>query len=449
MGSKPFIGRSPDFNWGAKEAVEEILFPDYWQLFVLIPSISIRAARPRSCFRAYFSADSCHGFFQRARRVVLERRGPFIFLIFLIMSNPNKPAIDNTPVHIEVNGVKGVALQPFEGPTRELLALAKGKTKALFVDLAATPQMQETIARLAEEGVETVAYRDHHYAPESADKRDQETAANAQKVIAQLGDKARFEERKNAPSCSRLVELGEATREKIDLILHHSDADGFLGYLKACGVSYPRMEEDADILDSRGDVNKLTEQGKLYKEAMVSVPAFDKARPDISNKAKQVIQQEFLAYIQSNFSEETAKPLKEKAQAALEQAQTTQELIKAIQVLEGGIAFVDTTTVGKRKFDVKALGDAMEKIKGVRVAAQKKSSGPLASPEKAQISIARPAADTTTDLRVYLPEGAQSGVEHGRIFNTPFLLHVREDLFEDFANRFKAAQTAKTEENKK
>lgn len=348
----------------------------------------------------------------------------------------SKP-VDKTLVNVEVNGIRGVALQPFEQPSSELLALVRGKKRALFIDLAASPVMKETIDALRAEGVEVTAYRDHHYAPASSDPRDQKTAQSADTIVADLGDKARFETRENAPSCARLVELGEATREKIDLILHHGDTDGFLGYLKACGLAYEGMESDADILDSRGDESRLTEHGRLFRDALVSVPPFDKERPDICNRAKQTLQKEFIAYIESKFSDEAAAPLREKARSAAEQAQTTEELIQLIEVLEGGIAFVDTTFAGKRKYNPKALGDAMEKIKGVKVAAQKKNSGPLATPEHCQVSIARLSRDTETDLRTYLPESAESGVEHGRIFNTPFLLHVREDLFDDFVTRFR------------
>ncbi len=78
----------------------------------------------------------------------------------------------------------------------------------------------------------------------------------------------------------------------------------------------------------------------------------------------------------------------------------------------------------------------MEKLDGVRVTAQKKDFGPLVTQGQKQISIARLSQDKETDLRTYVPEGAESGVEHGRIFNTPFLLHVREDLFDDFLSRF-------------
>lgn len=354
-------------------------------------------------------------------------------------NKPNQTNIDKTPVNIEIDGVRGIGIQPFEAPSPELLELAKGRKKALFIDLAATSQIQDTLQALSEAGVEIVGYRDHHFAPHSPNPRDRQTVQNAEQIKKKLGDKARFDLRENAPSCSRLVELGEAVREKIDLILHHGDTDGYLGYLKACGVSYEGMEQDADILDSRGDESKLTEHGKLYRDALVSLPPFNPKRPDISNKAKQALQEEFLAYIQSNFSEETARPLKEKAQTALEQAQTTEELIKAAQILEGGIAFVDTTVVGDKKYDPKKLSDALEKLEGVRVTVQKKSFGPLAKEGSAQVSICRLSADKETDLRTFVPEGAQSGIEHGRIFNTPFLLHVREDLFNDFIERFKKA----------
>jgi len=348
----------------------------------------------------------------------------------------NKPKINNTPVNVTVNGVKGVALKPFSKPDEDLLTLIRGSKRALFIDLAASPAMKETIQALKSEGVEVVAYRDHHYSPDSKNPRDIATAESADEISSDLGDSAKFETRENAPSCARLVDLGEAVRDKIDLIIHHGDTDGFFGYLKASGLSYEGMDDDADILDSRGDESKLTEQGKLFKEALVSVPAFNRNRPDISNKSKQELQEEFISYLESNLSEESAKPLREKAKAAVEQAETTEELIKLIEVLDGGIAYVDTTVVGRRKYDPKALSNSMERLDGVKVTAQKKNFGPLASKDSDQISIARPARDKETDLRKYVPENAESSVEAGRIFNTPFLLHLREDLFEDFKERF-------------
>ena len=344
--------------------------------------------------------------------------------------------IDKSPASMEVNGVKGLALQPFSTPDEDLLSAVRGLKKALFIDLAATPQMQQVMDALEGEGIEIAGYRDHHYAPDSTDERDQKTTASADQIKEKLGDGARFDLRENTPSCARLVDLGEAVRNKIDLILHHGDTDGFLGYLKACGVTYEGMEQDADIIDSRGDENKLTEHGRLYLDSLASLPPFNPKRPDILNKAKQVLQEEFLAYIEGNFAEEVAAPLKERAKVALEVVQTTKELLELVEILEGGIAFVDTTVVGNRKYNPIELSNGMAKPEGIRITAQKKNFGPLAKDGCAQVSISRLPSDKTTDLRDYLPEGAESGIEHGRIFNTPFLLHLREDLFDDFVEHF-------------
>ncbi len=347
-----------------------------------------------------------------------------------------EPKIDKTPASIEVNGIKGLALQPFSKPDEDLISAFRGCKKALFIDLAATPQMQQLMDALEEEGVEIVGYRDHHYAPDSTDERDKKIAANAEQIKERLSDGARFDLRENAPSCARLVDLGEAVRNKIDLILHHSDTDGFLGYLKACGVTYEGMEQDADIIDSRGDESKLTKHGKLYLDSLASLPPFNPKKPEIATKARQKLQEEFLDYIEGNFSEEVAAPLKERAKVALEVKETTEELLELVEILEGGIAFVDTTAVSGRKYNHIKLSDGMGTLDGVRIIAQKRRSGSLTQRGHAQISINRLPSDKKTDLRDYLPKDVQSGVEHGRIFHTPFLLHLREDLFDDFAERF-------------
>lgn len=359
-----------------------------------------------------------------------------------------KNTLDKTPVNIKVNNVKGVAIQPFEKPSEELLEMANGHKRIMMIDLAATEAMQETIKELEKQGSEVVSYRDHHYSPDSNNPRDKETVLNAEKIKEELGSRAQFKTRESAPSCINLVELGEATRDKVDLILHHGDADGFMTYLKASGVHYEGMESDADILDSRGDTSKLTEHAQLYKDALVSVPAFNRSRPDISNKAKQELEEEFANYIQSEFSEESAKPLKEKALSAAEQEKTTNELIEEIDVVHDVFAMVNTTFIGDKKFDIKRLSDAMEKNSDIKINMIVKNFGPLARDGKNQISISRSKNAGDMDLRDFIPEGIESGIENGIIFNTPFLVHIQEgDLFRKFFSN--ASSILNKEENEK
>jgi len=214
--------------------------------------------------------------------------------------------------NLEVNGVRGIPLQPFKKPNQNFLQMARDKKRALFIDLVASPEMKEAINALEKQNVAVVAYRDHHYAPDSENENDKKTIESVREIIAKLGDKARFETRESSPSCSRLVELGEAIREKIDLVLFHGDTDGFFGYLKAVGVTYEGMDQDADILDGNGDESKLTKHGKLFHDALVSLPKFDRKRPYLITRATHILREEFIAYLKSNFSEETKKPLLEK-----------------------------------------------------------------------------------------------------------------------------------------
>jgi len=346
---------------------------------------------------------------------------------------------------MKINNITGIALQPFqklseEDLTKEELKSATTFTRALFIDLAATPAMEETIVHLESAGVEVAGYRDHHYSPGSQNPRDIQINEGAERIIARLGDRAVFVPRNLAPSCSRLVNLGEAVRHKIDLVLHHGDTDGFMGYLKLAGVGYDGMDDDADIFDSRGDETKLTEHGQLYRKATAALPTFDKNRPDVFAKAQEVLHQEFANYIMNDFSSQYAQPLQEKAKEAAMQLESANALFQAAEYRDG-IAYVDTARIGKNKYNVQALTEMLEAQEGVKLTAQKKNSGPLSSADLAQITIVRHGRDQKTDLRDYLPEGAQSGVEHGRIFNTPFLLHLREDLFQDFVVRFAGGKT--------
>lgn len=119
--------------------------------------------------------------------------------------------------------------------TTVLAAIPDDANKVLFVDTGATPDLVKLIKALHEKEL-TVFVRDHH----KGEGRNPESAEAIQRI---LGDRAKIVDRKSAPGCAQLVETGEFA--DADVIVADPDYDGLVAAMKAQGVSYEGMDDDA------------------------------------------------------------------------------------------------------------------------------------------------------------------------------------------------------------
>lgn len=302
-------------------------------------------------------------------------------------------------------------------------------SRVLFIDTPATNELVATLEALKADGVE-IHVRDHHDCPNPANPREQQIAAAASRVRELVGSNAIISDRKRNPACSGLIEAGQFSSEGT-VIVADPDPDGLLGAMKAAGVVYDRLDTDADVLDG-GRVgqtaDKLSPNAYLFVRAMATLPTFDAARPDVSEKAKAELFSSFVAVIEGNAE----------AKAKLEKGVEVYEAgVKAAEKLAGtvtdimpSVAFVDLMT--SPRFDLTTLAGKMESRPGTKVTVQKKAQGPIAAKcGGVQYSLAVVKAEQANiNLQGLLTPGFVSSPESGIISNTSFLLHVSQEVWE-------------------
>ncbi len=290
----------------------------------------------------------------------------------------------------------------------------------LFVDTPSTPDLAETVKALVERGVE-VHVRDHH-------RGEGRTPEAAEAVEALLGERARIVNRADAPGCASLVELGEFAGEGT-VIVADPDLDGLTAAMKAAGVSYEGLEQDAEIFDVRPkqSAETLTPLGWTVVRALSTLPPFNPQRPEVAENAKAEL---FGAFVKAASGDAEARQGLESRVATYEAGVAEAEkLAQGISSPCAQVSFVDTC--GAPRHDLNTLTQAME-AKGAKVTVVRKDNGPIAAAHGVQYSLAVVKRyQEEIDLRNLVPAGSESSPKAGIISNTPFLLHVSEKMWEE------------------
>lgn len=176
----------------------------------------------------------------------------------------------------------------------EIIANLRRGNKIGFIDLAPSNEIMSLMRQIEDAGCEIGAFFDHHldvFAKNKAEVR------NGAEIERKLGNRSRVLTRKCASSSAHLVALGEWRKFGVNIVFFHADADGFFGFLKGCGVSYPEMDSDADILDGVAKGRKLTSAGKLLADCLqYLVPAFSQ-NPEGHRIWKENIFREFGGWV--------------------------------------------------------------------------------------------------------------------------------------------------------
>jgi hypothetical protein len=145
-------------------------------------------------------------------------------------------------------------------------ALLKSMSRANYaaLDLALDRGLFQLVQQGEMLGVRCVFLADHH----DLDGREH-IRRNLGWLKGRPGTTVRHVPRAQAPSCCRLVDLGEYKhlQPKPDTGLIHGDGDGFLSALRLWGHTYPGMEDDADVLEGVKE-KSLTFTGWLLREAL-------------------------------------------------------------------------------------------------------------------------------------------------------------------------------------
>ena len=304
----------------------------------------------------------------------------------------------------------------------------KDAKRILFVDTPSTRVLRDTIAELLSRGAEVVL-RDHHGIANPGNSREEEIANANKEVRDLLGEAATVVTREEHPACSTLVTAGEFA--DYDLVVADPDADGLLGAMKALGISYLGLDNDAAVLDgprSAQTAENLSPVAVLLAKGLSTLPPFNPQRPEIAEDAKRALFEEFCAAVQNDGEAHASLEARvEKYEAAVEAARA---ILLGVTSVAQGVVLADA--VGSTQFDLQTLSQGMEK-KGVSVTVVRKDSGPIAAHHGGiQISLAVTRGEKdNVNLQDFLPAEFESSPHAGVISNTTFLLHVSEEVWKE------------------
>ena len=333
-------------------------------------------------------------------------------------------------IKLKLNETEVVLTKTFNGIEPEILEFLKEKNpkKIVFLD---TPPMQGAITaidQIREILPETeIEWIDHHDIENPSNPRDNEIAQTAESIREKIGNTAVIKTRKEYPAISLLLNEGEHNSSST-VVIADNDLDGFFGALKATGITFPEIDQDASTLDgprSMQNSETLSEKSWLLVRAMSTIPTFNPKAPEISIEAKAKLFKSFAEMLQGNL--ESQKDLESKVSEYEKQVETAKELLKNIETIGPNTLLVDVTNA--EDFNLAVIAEHMEK--SAKIGIIKKSIGPIASNHGGvQYSIAVSKKDQEGfDIRQFLPEGFVSDIQTGIIANTPFMMHVSEDVW--------------------
>jgi len=297
----------------------------------------------------------------------------------------------------------------------------------LFIDTPITAHTIEAVQKLKTEGFR-VCFRDHHGIDgKAANERDRQVELGTIKLEQSLGSDCHITVRRLHPACSTLVQTGEFAQAVA--IIADPDADGLTAAMKAAGIFYEEMDNDAALLDGEPYLQVTGSPiSQLLAKGMVTLPSFDPQDPTAREQAQQELFANWLEAVQGNKVCEAR--LQEVVPAYDHAVRVAQELAATGKEVVPGVAVVDCVSHGV--FDVGTLSTLLEQNLGCRISVVRKGVGPIAAIHGIQYSLSvGKQYQTEINLQKLLPDQTRSDPQFGIISNVPFLLHVSEEVWFD------------------
>ena len=302
------------------------------------------------------------------------------------------------------------------------------KETILFIDTPATPWMVNVVEQLNEEGYRVV-FRDHHGVKgEALNVRDLEKQKATKKLEKLLGDDCLITYRDLHPACSSLVSVGEF--KDALAIIADPDADGLTAAIKASGVYYPELDDDAALLDSEPAFQvKGSQISQLLAKGVATLPTYDPERP---HEREETLQRLFSNWVLAVQGDEKARLTLSKGVESYDAAvRVALKLAEGAREILPGIYLVDVTD--SVVFDIGTLSSTVESFPDTRITILKKDKGPIASQHGLQYSlIVSKNSQNDIDLREFAPPEINNDPASGVISNVSFLLHVSESIWIDY-----------------
>jgi hypothetical protein len=315
--------------------------------------------------------------------------------------------------------------------------------RILFIDTPITRATVEAVEKLTAEQFRVI-FRDHHGIDgEPGNDREKKVVDSTAKLKQILGDDCRITVRRLHPACSTLVSPGEFSDAVA--IIADPDADGLTAAMKAAGISYEGLDEDAAKLDGEPQFQVTgTPISQLLAKGIAVLPSYDVERPKERETAQQKLFGDWLATVRGDAA--ALKRLEEKVTLYDDAVEVSRSLARNAKVVAPGVVLADV--VDKALFDPGTLNALLEEVPGCRVTVVRKCLGPIAMHHGIQysLSVAKP-YQGRINLFELLPLDAKSSPEAGIISNVSFLLHVNEDVWN--SEVFPRLQTLAVHDEKK
>jgi hypothetical protein len=304
---------------------------------------------------------------------------------------------------------------------------AAGDSTVLFIDTPETVRTVEAVRMLTAEGYRVV-FRDHHEVEgEPATESDRQKITSTEALRKLLGNDCTITSRTSHPACSTLVAVGEF--KGATAIIADPDADGLTAAMKAAGVYYDGLDDDAVKLDGEPSLQVTgTTISQFLAKGMASLPSYDPARPGEREGLQGQLFADWVAAVQGDGK---ALLSLQKVVAVYDSAVAAAvALAREAKRITPHVVLADTT--GSPLFDVGTLTSLMEQMPDCRVTAIRRDKGPIAALHGVQYSlaVAKP-FQREIDLKRLLPETVNSDPREGIITNVSFLLHVSQERWDD------------------
>ncbi|MBU6452403.1 MAG: hypothetical protein KGS72_11530 [Cyanobacteria bacterium REEB67] len=343
-------------------------------------------------------------------------------------------------ISFNLNGVPTLFIKGFTSADVELmLNFVRGAASAkrarsgpepdtvLFIDTPITAPTVEAVHRLKHEGFRVV-FRDHHGIDgKPVNDRDQQVELATQRLRKLLQEDCLITVRRLHPACSTLVEIGEFAGATA--IIADPDPDGLTASMKAVGIYYPGLDEDAALLDGEPASQVTgTRMSSLLAKGVTILPSFDSKFPERREKALEDLFKRWVKAVQGDG--QALRSLEEGEGAYDRAVKEAEGLAQNAREVAPGVVLVDT--VDANLYDVGTLLAALERLPGCRITVLRKGLGPIAAVHGVQYSMAvAKAAQDEINLQLLLPQDVKSDPKQGIISNVSFLLHVSEYVWQD------------------
>ncbi|MBS1953128.1 MAG: hypothetical protein JST89_03025 [Cyanobacteria bacterium SZAS-4] len=298
----------------------------------------------------------------------------------------------------------------------------------LFIDTPITGPTVEAVHKLKAEGYRVI-YRDHHAVEgEPASDRDRQVIKATEKLRQNLGSDCLITTRGLHPACSTLVSVGEF--KDALAIVADPDADGLTAAMKAVGIFYEGMDEDAAKLDGQPSLQVTgTPLSQLLAKGVATLPTYDPEKHDERERAQERLFARWVSAVEGD--QRAIDSLQTGVTTYDEAVLASHEIAPKAREVAPGVVLADVMLTPF--FDVGTLLALLEDRPGCKVTVIKKGNGPIAALHGVQYSlaVAKPYQDEIK-FPSLLPPHAKSDPSGGIISNLSFLLHVNERVWNEY-----------------